>query len=87
MEAAIGAVLMTILSISETILNSRFRGILLAVGTIVALLIVRAIATRAVRRYVYKHAYSPENADSFMATWKYAWTAIIAILGLVSLSG
>ena len=87
MEATIGAVLDTIVDVTTAALTSRFRGLLLAAVTILALLIIRKLATRAVRAYVFGHAYKRENAESFMATWKYAWTAIIAILGLISLSG
>lgn len=87
MQATIGSVLGTISAVSAAVLDSRFRGILLAVVTIIALLIIRGIMTRAVRAYIYRHAYKPENADSFMATWKYVWTAVIAIFGVISLSG
>ncbi|GIX06955.1 MAG: hypothetical protein KatS3mg115_1358 [Candidatus Poribacteria bacterium] len=65
----------------------KLSGIVLAVVTIVSLLIVRGILTRFIRRIVYRHAFKKENADQFMATWNYAWTAIIAIMAIISLSG
>ncbi len=87
MTETIAAVVETIIDLANAAMASRFQGLLLAIPTIVGLLIIRRFATRAVRAYVYAHAYKRDNADRFMATWKYAWTAVIAILGLISLSG
>ena len=67
--------------------KSKYKGILLSAVTITVLIIVRSIATRAIRAYIYRHAEKTENADNFMATWRYIWTAIIAIFGIISLSG
>ena len=73
--------------IINAIINSPFKGILLSVITIVALLIVKAISGYFVKRYVYQNAQLETNAQNFMAVWGYIWTAIIAIFGIISLSG
>lgn len=70
-----------------TIINSPFRGILLSVITIATLLILKSISGYFVKRYVYQHAQIETNAQNFMAVWGYIWTAIIAIFGIISLSG
>ena len=71
----------------NAIINSPFRGILLSVVTIATLLIVKAISGYFVKRYVYQRAQVATNAQNFMAVWGYIWTAIIAIFGIISLSG
>ena len=71
----------------DAVINSPFKGILLSATTIVTLLIVKAISGYFVRRYVYQHAQVETNAQNFMAVWGYIWTAIIAIFGIISLSG
>ena len=63
------------------------RGILLSIVTIIGLLVIRAVLTRPVKAYVYKRALKQENAANFMTTWKFCWFAIIAIFGIISLSG
>lgn len=67
--------------------GKKLDGLFLSIVTITTLLVIRAILTRVVRKFVYSNAYKSENADSFMATWKYVWTAVIAIFGVISLSG
>ena len=67
--------------------NSPLRGPLLSITTIIILLVIKAILTRPVKAYVYKRAFKEENAANFMATWRYIWTAIIAIFGIISLGG
>lgn len=71
----------------DAIINSPFRGIILAIVTIVTLLILKAVLGYFVKRYVYQHAQLETNAQNFMAVWGYIWTAIIAIFGIISLSG
>ncbi len=71
----------------NAIINSPFKGILLSVITIAVLLIVKAISGYFVKRYVYQRAQVETNAQNFMAVWGYIWTAIIAIFGIISLSG
>jgi small-conductance mechanosensitive channel len=63
------------------------RGMLLSIITIVGLFIIKAALTRPVKAYVYKRALKQENAANFMTTWKFFWFAIIAIFGIISLSG
>lgn len=69
------------------VINSPFRGILLSVVTIATLLIIKSISGYFVKKYVYQHAQIVTNAKNFMAVWGYVWTAIIAIFGIISLSG
>ena len=71
----------------NAIINSPFRGILLSIATIVTLLIVKSISGHFVKKYVYQRAQIEANAQNFMAVWGYIWTAIIAIFGIISLSG
>ena len=70
-----------------TLINSPFRGILLSVATIGILLILKSISGYFVKKYVYQHAQVETNAQNFMAVWGYIWTAIIAVFGIISLSG
>ena len=63
------------------------RGILLSIITIVALFVLKAVLTRPIKSYVYKRALKQENAANFMTTWRFAWFALIAIFGIISLSG
>ena len=71
----------------NTVINSPFKGILLSVTTIGILLVLKAISGYFVKRYVYRHAQLETNAQNFMAVWGYIWTAIIAIFGIIGLSG
>lgn len=67
--------------------TSKFRGPILSIVTIITLVIIKRIVTRLVKGYVYKHALKEDNADNFMATWKYIWTGVIAVFAIISLSG
>ena len=69
------------------IINSPFKGIVLSVVTIGTLLIIKSISGYFVKRYVYQRAQVETNAQNFMAVWGYIWTGIIAIFGIISLSG
>ncbi len=71
----------------SSIVNSPFRGIILSVFTISTLLIIKPISGYFVKRYVYQNAQVESKAQNFMAVWGYTWTAIIAIFGIISLSG
>lgn len=71
----------------ETLAETRYKGIILSAVTITVLVVIRSVSTRAVRHYVRRHAYKEENVENFMATWGYVWTGIIAVFGIVSLSG
>ena len=71
----------------EQFLASDKRGILLNIVTIVALFVVKAVSTRPIKAYVYKRALKQENAANFMTTWRFFWFALIAIFGIISLSG
>ena len=80
-------VLNTLSDIIAAISESKFRGPLLSVVTIVTLVIIKKLTTKPIRAYVYRNAFREENAANFMATWGYIWTAIIAIFGIISLGG
>ena len=71
----------------EEFLTFEKRGILLSIITIVALFVIKAVLTRPIKAYVYKRALKQENAANFMTTWRFFWFAIIAIFGIISLSG
>jgi len=77
--------------IFEAILASKsfetFKGIILSLVIIISLMIIRYILTRIIRAYVRRRAFKEEDVAQFMMTWKYVWTAIIIILGIIGLSG
>ena len=77
----------TVKDLVITLSQSQYRGALLSIITIAALLLVKAILTRPIRSYVYKRALKTENADNFMLTWTFVWVVIIVIFGVISLSG
>jgi len=83
----ISALLSKIWSILEFVYASKYKGILLSIIIVVSLMIVRRILTRVIESYVRRRALKEENVIQFMMTWKYVWTAIIAIFGIISLSG
>ncbi|MFO7898964.1 MAG: mechanosensitive ion channel [Planctomycetota bacterium] len=67
--------------------GSPYRGIVVAVLTLIILLVLRGWSTRRLRRYLRDHAYKPENVQKFMRTWKSVWTFGIVVFVLISLSG
>jgi len=73
--------------ISSFVLTSRYKGVLLSVIIVISLLIVRRILTRLIETYISRKAHKEENVIQFMMTWKYVWTAIIIIMGIIGLSG
>lgn len=73
--------------ILEIALESKYRGILLSVIIVLSLIIIRKILTKIIEAYVRRKAFKEENVVQFMMTWKYVWTALIAIFGIISLSG
>ena len=76
-----------ILAIFNFVMTSRYKGVFLSVVIVISLLIVRRILTRLIESYINRKAYKEENVIQFMMTWKYVWTAIIFILGIIGLSG
>ena len=67
--------------------QTEHRGLLLSIATIATLLLVKAVLTYPLKAYVYKRALKEANADNFMLTWTFVWIVIIAIFGVISLSG
>ena len=76
-----------ILAIFNFVMTSRYKGVFLSVVIVISLLIVRRILTRLIESYINRKAYKEENVIQFMMTWKYVWTALIFILGIIGLSG
>jgi len=87
MTEEIKAVLLKILEIIGIILASKYRGILLSIIIVISLLIVRRIFTKIIKAYISRKEFKEENITQFMMTWKYIWTAIITIMGIIGLSG
>lgn len=87
MMGEIKAVLLKILEIIGIILASKYRGILLSIIIVISLLIVRRIFTKIIKAYISRKEFKEENITQFMMTWKYIWTAIITIMGIIGLSG
>lgn len=83
----IKSVLLKIIEVIGIVLASKYRGILLSVIIVVSLLIVRRIFTKILKAYISRRELKEENITQFMMTWKYIWTAIIAIMGIIGLSG
>lgn len=73
--------------IYDIIMSSKYKGILLSAIVVISLVIIHRILTRLVRRYIQHRAFKEENIIQFMMTWKYIWTAIISIFGVIALSG
>lgn len=73
--------------IIQMILSSRFKGVFLSALIVISLIIIRYFLTKLVGAYIKRRAFKEENAVQFMMTWKYVWTAIIAIFGIIGLSG
>lgn len=67
--------------------NSRYKGIFLSFMVVISLIIIRRILTRFMESYVRRKAFKEENVIQFMMTWKYIWTAVISIFGIIALSG
>ncbi|MBM3237642.1 mechanosensitive ion channel family protein [Candidatus Poribacteria bacterium] len=84
---AINSFFGTIMTIFNVILASKYRGVFLSAIIVILLVIIRRVLTRVVESYIRRHAFKDKNATQFMMTWKYVWTVIIAIFGIVGLSG
>lgn len=80
-------VLHTIANIMDKIMESQYKGILLSIIVVISLIIIRRILTKLIEAYISRKAYREENVIQFMMTWKYVWTAIIFIMGIIALSG
>ncbi|MBD3182680.1 hypothetical protein GF312_10330, partial [Candidatus Poribacteria bacterium] len=74
-------------SIYEIIITSKYKGVLLSAVVVISLIILRRILTKLMESYLRRRAFKEENAAQFMMTWKYIWTAIISIFGIIALSG
>jgi small-conductance mechanosensitive channel len=84
---AIWAFLIRLGDVLEYIMASKYRGVFLSAVVVISLVIIKRILTKAIETYIRKRAYKEENVVQFMTTWKYIWTAIISIMGIIALSG
>jgi len=84
---AINSFFGNVITILNGILASKYKGVFLSAIIVISLVIIRRILTRVVESYIRRHAFKQESATQFMMTWKYVWTAIIAIFGIIGLSG
>jgi len=87
MMKAINSFLVKAGDILNIILASRFKGVFLSAVVVISLIIIRRILTKLMESYVRRRAFKEENVAQFMMTWKYIWTAIISIFGVIALSG
>ena len=69
------------------IFTSRYRGVFLSAVVVISLIVIRRFLTKFMEAYIRRRAFKEENATQFMMTWKYIWTAIISIFGIIALSG
>jgi small-conductance mechanosensitive channel len=83
----INKIIHKIINILGNVMDSRYKGVLLSIIIVISLLIIRRILTKLIESYISRKAYKEENVIQFMMTWKYVWTAIIFILGIIGLSG
>jgi small-conductance mechanosensitive channel len=83
----IKVIIAKIIEILGIVLASKYKGILLSIIIVISLLIVRRILTKLIEAYISRKAFKEENITQFMMTWKYVWTAIIVIMGIIGLSG
>lgn len=67
--------------------NSNLKGPILSVVTIITLVIIQKLSTRALKKYMRARAHDEESIAQNIATWKYIWTGVIAVFAMVSLSG
>jgi small-conductance mechanosensitive channel len=67
--------------------SSNLKGPILSVVTIITLVIIQKLSTRALKKYMRARAQDEESIAQNIATWKYIWTGVIAIFAIVSLSG
>ena len=66
---------------------SPYRGLLLAVVTLIVLLVLRRYTTRLIREYAHPKVQKPENLERFLKTWKSVWKFVIAVFVVIALSG
>ena len=66
---------------------SPYRGLILAVLTVIVLLALRRYTTRLVREYAHPKVQKPENLERFLKTWKSVWKFVIAVFVVIALSG
>jgi len=84
---AIGSFFIKAGDIIGVILASKYKGVLLSAIVVISLIVIRRVFTRLMEAYIRRRAFKEENATQFMMTWKYIWTAIISIFGIIALSG
>ncbi len=83
----INKILQTIMKTLGKIMDSQYKGVLLSIIIVISLIIIRHILTRLIKAYISRRAFRDDNVIQFMMTWKYVWTAIIFIMGIIGLSG
>ncbi|KPK61746.1 MAG: hypothetical protein AMK73_07870 [Planctomycetes bacterium SM23_32] len=66
---------------------SPYRGLALAVATLLVLILLRRYTTRLLRQYAHPRVQKPENLERFLKTWNGVWKLVIAVFVLVALSG
>jgi small-conductance mechanosensitive channel len=66
---------------------SPYRGVGLAVLTLLVLLTLKKYATRLMRQYAHPKVHKPENLESFLKTWNMLWKVVIGVFVILALSG
>ena len=67
--------------------DSPYRGVFLAILTVVILLFVRRQSTKVLRAYAQSRAQRTENVDRFMRTVNLVWKFVIAVFVIIAMSG
>jgi small-conductance mechanosensitive channel len=67
--------------------ESPYRGLVLCILTLILLSMVYRHTTRAMTKYLREQAYSQDNAEAFLKTWRIVWKFVIAVFTILALSG
>lgn len=67
--------------------DSPYRGLVLVILTLVIVLNLKAYLTRVMRKTLKAHAFSEDNAASFIKIWNTLWKFMIAILVIMAMTG
>ncbi|KPK61745.1 MAG: hypothetical protein AMK73_07865 [Planctomycetes bacterium SM23_32] len=67
--------------------DSAYRGLVLALATLLILVFVRGVFRRRLARYVQSRAHRAENAERFLRGYDVAWKVAIAVVVLVAAGG
>jgi small-conductance mechanosensitive channel len=77
----------TLSAIWQSVTVWKFSGLILAILTVIALVIIYKQVTKLMRNYAIKKAHKQENVLKFLFAWRYAFMFISAFILIVAFSG